>query len=179
MAQPVAFVVTVNFANDEANAVSGRSTVRTAALDGLMTALQTTISQVLTNLALIQRDDGALLDGRVTIATLSSEVLALLSSAAWVVQGAWLTGTLYAKGDVVLNGGIVYVSMEAHTSGVFATDLAASKWGQVTAAGTAATTSFSPTATISAVTVQSAIQELDNDVRPSQAILNRELFNGL
>ncbi len=179
MAQPVQFVITVDFSDEEANAVAGRSSVRTAALDGLFTAIKSTLDQILTNLALIQRDDGALLDGTVLIQTLSSEVLALLSSTAWAVRGAWLTGTAYAKGDIVKQSGIVYVCLEAHTAGVFATDLAADKWGQVTANGTAATTSFAPTATISAVNVQAAIAELDQDIRPSQSILNRELFNGL
>lgn len=179
MAQPVSFVITVDFSDEEANSVAGRATVRTAALDGLFTAIKATLGQVLTNLALIQRDDGKILDGTVEIHTLSSAVLALLSSTAWVVRGAWAGATVYAKGDVVLQGGIVYVCIVAHTAGVFADDLAAAKWGQVTANATAATTSFAPTSKIAAVTVQAAIQELDDEIRPSQAILNRELFNGL
>jgi hypothetical protein len=179
MPQPVQFVITVNFADDEANQVSGRSTVRTAALDGLFTALKTTLDQTLANLALIQRDDGALLDGKVTIATLSSDVLALLSSTAWQVRGSWLTGTAYAKGDVVLQNSLVYVCIVAHTSGVFADDLAAGKWGQVTASSAASTISFSPTATLSAVNVQAAIVELDSDLRPAISLLNRDLYNGL
>ena len=179
MTQPTKFVITVDFSNDEANAVGGRSTVRTASLDGLMDAIKSTTDQVIDNLALIQRDDGALLDGTVLIQTLSSEVLALLSSTAWNVRGGWVTTTAYEQGDVVLQGGIVYVCMTDHTSGTFATDLAAGKWGQVTANATAATTSFAPTSTLAATTVQGAIVELDAEVRPSQAILNRELFNGL
>jgi len=179
MAQPVQFTISVDFSDEEANGVSGRSTVRTAALDGLSTALKSTLDQILTNLALIQRDDTKLIDGIVEIHTLSSAVLALLSSTAWQVRGAWLTATAYAKGDVVLQGGVVYVAIEAHTSGVFATDLAADKWGQVTADGSAASTSFAPTSKISAVNVQAAIQELDDELRPSIAILNRDLYNGL
>lgn len=179
MSQPNAFVITINFAADEANGISGRSTVRTSGLDGLFQALKTTIDQTLANLALIQRDDGQLLDQTVTIASLSTQVLALLSSTAWVVRGGWVTATVYAKGDLVLQGGIVYVCMVAHTAGTFATDLAAGKWGQVTANSTAATTSFSPTSTIAAITVQAAIAELDQEVRPVQTILVRELFNGL
>ncbi len=179
MAQPVRFVITVDFSNEEANSVAGRSSLRTAALDGLFTAIQTTLDQILTNLALIQRDDGALLDGTVRIHTLSSEVRALLASTAWAVRGTWVTATEYEQGDVVVQSGVVYVCMEGHTSGAFATDLAADKWGQVTANATAATTSFAPTDTLSAVSVQAAIAELDQDIRPSQSILNRELFNGL
>jgi hypothetical protein len=49
------------------------------------------------------------------------------------VRGGVGHGTAYAKGDLVLQGGIVYVCMVAHTAGTFATDLAAGKWGQVTA----------------------------------------------
>jgi len=41
---------------------------------------------------------------------------------------AWLTGTAYVVGDLRTNGGISYYCEEAHTSGTFATDLAAGKW---------------------------------------------------
>jgi len=179
MTQPIAFTITVDFSDEEANGVAGRSTVRTAALDGLFTAVKSTLDQILTNLALIQRDDLALIDGVVEIHTLSSEVLALLSSTAWTVRGPWVTGTDYAKGDIVLQNDVVYLCMEAHTSGVFATDLAADKWGQVTANSSASNTSFSPTATLSAVTVQGAINELDEETRPTISIINRDLYNGL
>jgi hypothetical protein len=179
VAQPSTFVITISFANDEANGVSGRSSVKTSSLDGLMTSIKTTLDQVLTNIALIQRDDGAILDGTVRIHTLSAEVRALLASTAWVVRGSWAGGVVYAKGDVVLQGGIVYVCMVAHTAGVFATDLAAANWGQVTANATAATTSFAPTVTLASVTTQAAIAELDNGLRPYRSILTRELFNGL
>jgi hypothetical protein len=179
MAQPTPFSITITFASDEANGVSGRSTLRTSGLDGLFQAVKTTLDQILVNLALIQRDDGQLLDQTVTIPSLSTQVLALLSSTSWTVRGGWVTTTAYAVGDLVLQGGIVYVCMVAHTSGTFATDLAAGKWGQVTANATAATTSFSPTSSISAITVQAAISELDNEVRPVRSILVREIFNGL
>lgn len=177
--QPVPFTISISFANDETNGVSGRSTVKTSSLDGLMAAIQTTFTQILANIALIQRDDGALLDATVRIHTLSAEVLALLSSTAWKVRGAWVGGTAYAKGDVVLQGGIVYVCIVAHTAGVFATDLAAGDWGQVTANGTASATSFAPTLTIAATNVQAAVSELDNEIRPTVSLLNRDLYNGL
>lgn len=179
MAQPVRFTITVDLSEDEVNGVPGRSTVRTAAIDGLFTAIKTSIDQICDNLALIQRDDGGLLDQIVSIASLSTQVLALLSSTAWAVRGAWVGGTAYVVGDLILQADIVYVCMVAHTAGAFATDLAAGDWGQVTANAAAATTSFSPTATITALNLQAALAELDNDIRPSQSILNRELFNGL
>jgi hypothetical protein len=42
--------------------------------------------------------------------------------------GPWVTATAYALNDVVSNGGSSYICVEAHTSGTFATDLAAVKW---------------------------------------------------
>lgn len=179
MSQPTRFTITVDFSEEEASGVSGRSTVRTAMLDALMAALQVTTDGICDNLTLIQRDDGAILDGTVRIHTLASEVLALLSSTAWQVRGGWVTLTDYEQGDVVLQGGIVYVCMVDHTSGTFATDLAAGDWGQVTADGTASTTTFAPTDTLDAVNVQNAITELDEELRPVQSILVRELFRGL
>lgn len=41
---------------------------------------------------------------------------------------AWLTGTVYVVGDVRVDGVNAYYCLEAHTSGTFATDLAADKW---------------------------------------------------
>lgn len=44
----------------------------------------------------------------------------------------WVTGTAYVVGDLVLfTDGHVYKCLTAHTSGTFATDLAAAKWLQV------------------------------------------------
>ena len=43
-------------------------------------------------------------------------------------EGAWLTSTAYAVNDVVTNSGNTYLCLVAHTSGTFATDLAANKW---------------------------------------------------
>lgn len=179
MSQPTSFAITINFASDEANGVSGRSTVKTTGLDGLFQALKTTLDQILENLALIQRDDGALLDGTVRTWTLGSDVLALIASGTFSVRGGWVTATSYAAGDIVLQGGTVYICMASHTAGTFATDLAAGKWGAMTNTPTATTTTFAPTATLSSINVQAAIQELDNEVRPVQTVLTRELFNGL
>lgn len=41
---------------------------------------------------------------------------------------AWLTSTSYVVGNFVTNGGTTYYCIVAHTSGTFATDLAAAKW---------------------------------------------------
>ena len=50
-------------------------------------------------------------------------------------QGAWVTATAYALDDVVSDSGNSYICVEAHTSGTFATDLAAVKWEILAAKG--------------------------------------------
>jgi hypothetical protein len=45
-----------------------------------------------------------------------------------VWRGNWATSTVYALNDVVSQSGNSYIAITAHTSGTFATDLAASKW---------------------------------------------------
>lgn len=41
---------------------------------------------------------------------------------------AWVTGTAYVVGDLRTESGVTYYCIVAHTSGTFATDLAAAKW---------------------------------------------------
>lgn len=176
MSQPVAFVITVNFANDEANGVGGRSTIRTSQLDAMAVAIKTTLDQILANLALIQRDDGRVADSTIFLSALTPEVRAIFASTAFVVKGAWATATAYNKGDVVLTSGVLYVCVVAHTSAaVFSSDLASGYWGQLTATSSAATISFSPTATIAAGTVQAAVAELDLETRPYMNLFLNEL----
>ena len=43
-------------------------------------------------------------------------------------KGAWSTASTYVVDDIVVRGGSTYICLVAHTSGTFATDLAASKW---------------------------------------------------
>lgn len=43
-------------------------------------------------------------------------------------RGAWATGQSYAVNDYMVEAGATYVCMLTHTSGVFATDLAAGNW---------------------------------------------------
>jgi hypothetical protein len=179
VAQPSRYVITVDFSDEELNGVAGRSTVRTAMLDAQFADVAVSIDEICDNLALIQRDDGELLDGTVELHTLSSDVLALIASSAFTVRGGWVTVTDYAVGDMVLQAGVIYLCMVAHTSGTFATDLAAGNWGPITVTVIATGVTFSPTSTLDATNVQAAIVELDDEIRPSLSILNRQLFQGL
>lgn len=49
-------------------------------------------------------------------------------------EGPWVTATAYSVGDVVENSNSSYICIVAHTSGTFATDLAAVKWQVVASA---------------------------------------------
>lgn len=134
MAQPVAYVPATDFSNDEASSVSGRSTVRTANLDAEFSALKTTTDQIRTNLAILQRDDTKLRDGVVELHTLSASTLALINSSGWTKNAAgyaWLTSTAYIVGNFVTNAEDGYLCVIAHTSGTFATDLAAGRWVRI------------------------------------------------
>lgn len=166
--QPPRFTITVDFSDEEANGVAGRSTVRTAMLDALMSALKTTTDGICDNLALIQRDDGELLDGVVKLHSISSAVLVLLGSEGFTIPATgvtWGTGRVYAVKDIVVESTGSYVCAEAHTSGVFATDLAANKWVTIfdQAIYVASGITVTPTGGIAATNAQSALAELDSE----------------
>lgn len=165
MAQPPAYNQTTDFSQDEASAVAGRSTVRTERLDAEFVNLKTTLDAVLANLVLIQRDDGELADQVVELHALSSSVRALVAAAGTNPRGAWVTATAYAVKDVVTNSTGTYLCATAHTSGVFATDLAANKWIVIfdTAAFVATGVAFTPVGTIAAGNVQAAIAEVASE----------------
>lgn len=165
MSQPPDFVITANFAQEEATLTSGRSSVRTSALDATLRNAKSTLDAVLVNLLALQRDDLAPRDGIVGVSTLAADALALISSGAFRMRGAWVTVTVYSLGDIVSNAGVPYICILAHTSGVFATDLAASKWVIFAKNQTASQVPFSPTVTILSTDVQAAIQAVDLFVR--------------
>ena len=52
-------------------------------------------------------------------------------------KGQWLTATAYIKGALVYQLGSSYICLVAHTSGTFATDQGAGKWGLVAQQGSA------------------------------------------
>lgn len=128
--QPPAYNITTDFSADEAAALAGRSTVRTANLDTEFANIETTLDALCTNIALLQRDDGALHDAIVTTESLAPTVKTLFGAGGITPRGAWLTATAYAVRDVVetLAPLVSYICVVAHVSGVFAADRAAGKW---------------------------------------------------
>lgn len=100
-------------------------------LDAELDAIETSIDETIANLALLQRDDGALRNAIVTPDSLSTETLNLIGS--WNPTGVWITATSYAKLDMVsiLATDTTYVCAVAHVSGSFAADLASGYWQPV------------------------------------------------
>lgn len=98
-------------------------------VDAELNNVRVTLSQTLSNLALIQRDDGRLSNQSVGKDTLDASALALISLTGFTPRGDWVTATVYAVGDLVDFNSATYVALEAHTAGaVFETDLDANKW---------------------------------------------------
>jgi len=119
MTQPTNYTPTTDFSQQEAINASGRSTVNTAALDAEFANIETTLDQAVSNLSLIQRDDGRLKDVSVEIHTISPEVLNLIGGG-YALRGLWAEATVYALNDICSNGAYTYVCRTAHTaSGLF------------------------------------------------------------
>lgn len=169
MSQAPQYVRATDFSQDEVDNLGGRSTVRTAQLDAELDSLGTTANALRTNQSLNQRDDGEIRDGRVKLFTLSADVLALMTTGNVTtanIRGAWLTATAYVKLDIVTINSNTYICSVAHTSGTFATDLAAIRWLLFAQGATAAASiAFTPTGTIAATNVQAAIEETDTENR--------------
>lgn len=162
-----------DFAEQERLNAGGRSTVNTALLNAELDAVAETANALQSNLKLIQRDDGEMRDGVISIPSLSAAVIAFLGGSEFNPRGNWVTGTLYTRLDMVTNGGSNYVALATHTAGAsFAADLAAGRWqlfvGQATADGIA----FTPGGGLSSTTVQDAIDEVQaNQQTNTRALL--------
>ena len=125
MPQPTQYTPTTDFSQQEANNASGRSTVNTAALDTEFANIETTLDQTLSNLELLQRDDGKLKDVIVDVYTLAPDVLNLMGG--FNLRGLWATATDYALNDICSNGAYTYACTTSHISGA---SFDASKWSQ-------------------------------------------------
>lgn len=159
MSQPSRYDRSVSFTNLQAAAPT--APLPGAFVDAEFNAVKTTLDAVLANLRLVQRDDGRLKNRSVGRDQLSPEI-----EVGWEAPTVWVTATAYVVGNTVFNGSGFYRCLVAHTSGTFATDLAALKWElivnlaalTIVAASQIANT---PAGGIAATTVQAAIDELE------------------
>lgn len=121
MAQPTAYVPTYDFTDFQTAHPS--DPLPADELDIQLNLIKIFTQQVCTNLAMIQRDDGALANASVGIDQLSPEI-----DFGFATLTNWVTAHAYVVRDGVYQGNNVYRCIVAHTSDTFATDLAAGKW---------------------------------------------------
>lgn len=165
MSQPPAYTRTTDFAQEESLNVGGRTTVRADRVNAELDALGTTANALVTNIGLIQRDDGALRDGIVSPQSLSTSTIAFLGGSNFNPRGVWASAQSYTRLDLVENSGSTYVALSTHTSGVsFATDLASGLWQLFPGQQTATATPFTPTGALVSTNVQAAISEVQTNV---------------
>lgn len=174
MAQPTAYNRLTSFSNYQAQ--NPAEPLSGASLDAELNAVRLTLSEILDNLALVQRDDGALANESVGLDQLSPEI-----EVGWQAPEVWVTATAYVVGNTVFHGSGFYRVLEDHTAGTFATDLAADKLELIVDLSTLTLASASgiavtPTGGIAATNVQAALAELDSEkaalshTHPSSAI---------
>jgi hypothetical protein len=131
VAQPTPYSPSLSFSTYASQHAS--APFAAAALDTELANIARTTGALCTNIALIQRDDGALKNRSVHPNALDAATLNLVGD--WLPRGDWATATLYAVRDFVNNGTASYVCAVAHLSGTFATDLANEKWVLVASSG--------------------------------------------
>lgn len=125
MAQPTAYTRSYSFTDWSANNPSSQHPG--VSLDNEFEAIELTTGEIRTNLALIQRDDGALANGSVGPDQLASTLTVGLRSV-----GDWAAETAYVANDAVWVDYKLYRCTTAHTSSAgFATDLASGRWVEV------------------------------------------------
>jgi len=96
-------------------------------IDQELNAVKVTLDQILANLVLIQRDDGAIANVSVGIDQLKEEIDLGFNSV-----GDWATETVYYLRDAVWVDTVLYRCIVQHTAGAtFAADLALVYWAEV------------------------------------------------
>lgn len=126
-----------DFTDDESANKAGRVDQDSAQLDAEYDALLTAVNAHADDIDVLLRDDNKMKDDILQGHEFAAACITYLKAAVgnqnaalnW--RGDWVTATSYSVGDLILdNGGSdnIYICLVAHTSGVFATDLAAGKW---------------------------------------------------
>lgn len=124
MAQPPAYAQTTDFSDYQA--ANPTDPINGASLDTEFQNLVTTIAAVLSNMALLQRDDGEQANASIGRDQLKPEIYMGIDT-----PTGWATATEYTKRNSVIEAGKWYYCGVAHTSATFSTDLAAAKWVEI------------------------------------------------
>lgn len=127
MSQPTQYTRLYNFTDYQT--VNPTKPLPATNLDAELNAVELTLDETLTNLALLQRDDGKLVNQLVTPESLSASTLAIISQGEYNPRGAWAALTPYAVGDLITYNAATYLCIVANTSTAsFATDNTAGYW---------------------------------------------------
>jgi hypothetical protein len=165
VSQPPTYNRSFSFSNFQAQNPTG--VPPGSQIDGELNNVKATLDGVRTNLALVQRDDGALANGSVTFDQLSPA----LQTAGLAPALPWVTGTAYSVNASVTQGSAFYRCLISHTSGTFATDLAAGNWVLIVDFSTIALVAASliavtPSGSLT-TNVQTSLQALDAGKAPT------------
>lgn len=125
MAQPTPYARSYSFTDFSSGSPSSQPPG--TQIDAELDAVGETLADTLRNLALLQRDDGALRNGSVGVDQLHATALALVGSGGFRVRGQWSAAEDYAAGDIFSSASVVYLVVEAHVSTALETDLAAGR----------------------------------------------------
>ncbi len=124
MTQPTPYSQAFDFSDyTDSNPNTPQQGVR---IDTELAALKITTDEILANLALIQRDDTALVNDSVGIDQLKAEVSLGINAVT-----TWATTTSYIVNAAVWNDTKLYRCLVSHTSGTFSTDLGNSYWEEL------------------------------------------------
>jgi hypothetical protein len=163
--QPLPYNRTFSFSNFQAQ--NPTAVPPGSSIDVEFNNVKASSDGVLANLARIQRYDGALANGSVSFDQLSPA----LQTAGLAPALPWVTGTAYSVNASVTSGSAFYRCLVAHTSGVFATDLAAGNWVLIVDFATIALVAASmiavtPSGSLTS-NVQTSLQALDSGKAPT------------
>ncbi|MDH5658552.1 MAG: hypothetical protein OEY17_04340, partial [Nitrosopumilus sp.] len=141
MTAPTDYARQGDFTDDENTNKGGRVTQDSAQLDAEFDDIERVISEITTNLNLIQRADTLINAGVVPYSALTGECISAISalngSNVWVLRGAWsASGTDYNVNDVATNGGESFLSITDHTSGATVPADDATNWLKLSQKGT-------------------------------------------
>jgi hypothetical protein len=98
-------------------------------LDSEFFAVKDSLNTAISRLGEIQRDDGALENNVVSVASLGADALGIFQAGNADFKGNWSSNTAYTFGQSVVSSGSVYICIVSHTSSLlFGDDVLASKW---------------------------------------------------
>jgi len=150
VSQPPTYSRAYNFSDYQATNPS--TPVPGNKLDEEFSRIKAVIDAIRANLALVQRDDTAIANESIGYDQLKAE----LDGFGFNPPSEWATSTNYVVRDTVFHDSGFYRCLVSHTSGTFATDLAAEKWALI--ADFTAATSDAETAKTAAEAAQAAAE---------------------